>query len=168
MPLCHRIDPSDYMADPPHHLQSECICLHVSLNSLEVLGDLKNGPESPELYQDMINHPSPFYEIYKTCSAMRLDALSLTEVDGVPWVTFVKRAGISERKAAAPFTDPSSTPEEIVFKDLDADTKRTMRCRMWEVVGDEDNACFVLLSLKSLYSDNYRLGVINTQCSPYP
>lgn len=154
--ISSRIDPSEYLLDIPHPIVSECICLHISLNSLEVLGDPNILPASPEFCEQLKSQPSPFHEIYKTSSASVLDSIALIEVNKTPWVTYVKRPFMFR-----PEHGQYIPPEEIIFKDLDSGEKRRMRCKPWEAMSDL--VCPILRFLGLRYTDSCA-GPIYLEC----
>jgi hypothetical protein len=117
-----RIDPSDYSVmteiDPPMPLRYECACLHISLQALEFLGDPKIAPNSLEFCAHASKQPPPFREMARIRSSAPLDAVTLVEYEGMPFVVVVKR------------------PDEVVIKDLTTRTISTLKCEPFEPLSD--------------------------------
>ena len=115
-----RINPSDYShrteIDPPMPLQYECVCLHISLQSLEILGDPKVPQSAQERHTHAANQPPPFREMARIRSSRPLDHAILFEVGGVPFVTVVKK------------------PDEVVVKDLTSRVISTLKCEAFEPI----------------------------------
>lgn len=116
------VDPSDYSPaaeiDAPFPLQYECVCLHISLQALELLSDPEFPPGSPQFRAYAENQSPPFREIARIRSSAALESLSLVEHNGMPYVVFVQR------------------PDKIVIKDLTTTAISTLKCEPFEPFSD--------------------------------
>jgi hypothetical protein len=122
------INPSDYSPtseiDAPFPLQHECVCLHISLQALELLSNPKFPPGSSQFRTYAETQPPPFRELARIRSSAALDSLTLVEHDGMPFVVVVKR------------------PDRVVIKDLTTTMRSTLRCAPFEPFSDLDqNIC---------------------------
>ena len=97
-------------------LQYECVCLHTSLQSLEILGDPKVPQTARELHTHAADQPPPFREMARIRSSRPLDHAILFEVGGMPFVTVVKK------------------PDEVVVKDLTSRVISTLKCEAFEPI----------------------------------
>ena len=99
-------------------LQYECVCLHISLQALELLGDPKISPRSQEFLAHAAKQPPPFREMSRIRSSVPLDVVNLVEYEGMPFVVITKR------------------PDQVVIKDLTYCTISTLNCEPFEPLSD--------------------------------
>ncbi|KAI0937436.1 hypothetical protein AcV5_005347 [Taiwanofungus camphoratus] len=108
------IDISKYSPDHDVDLQVpvkyECVTLHVSLYSLEVLSDPRFVPGSAEFLQHARAQPRPFRIIAVIRTRSPLGPPTLDEVFGSPYLAIVKR------------------PNSIMFKNLNGGAVSTLTC----------------------------------------
>jgi len=120
--LFTRINPSDFSfkteIDPPHPFLYECICLHTSLDSLELLSDPQIIPGSQEFISRASEQNPPFLLVSHMESDVHMDCLTLFEYNEMPYVAFVER------------------PDRIVIIDLTCRVISTMICSKFEQFSD--------------------------------
>lgn len=84
--------------------------LHVSLESLEILGDPRFLPGSQEFLDHAKAQPPPFRRLAVVRSTRFLGPVALDEIFGSPFIAIVRR------------------PNSIMFKDLDGGAVSTITC----------------------------------------
>ncbi|KAH9949414.1 hypothetical protein B0H21DRAFT_133036 [Amylocystis lapponica] len=108
------IDISDYSADyeidSEIPMKYECVSLHVSLEALEILGDLRFVPGSEEFLRHARAQPPPFRRLAIVRTSRRLGIPALDEIWGLPYLAIFKGSKI------------------IIFKDLNGGAVSTMTC----------------------------------------
>lgn len=100
----------DHDVDPQVPVKYECVTLHVSLYSLEVLSDPRFVPGSAEFLQHARAQPRPFRIIAVIRTRSPLGPPTLDEVFGSPYLAIVKR------------------PNSIMFKNLNGGAVSTLTC----------------------------------------
>ncbi|KAF8899288.1 hypothetical protein BD779DRAFT_1465227 [Infundibulicybe gibba] len=108
------VDPSDYSyrttIDPPAPFCYESMCLHISLDSLELLVDPQVVPGSAEFVKRAASQPPPFLEVAYLEADLHIESLSLFDFNGMPYLAVAQQ------------------PDEVVIIDLTSNVISTMIC----------------------------------------
>lgn len=111
------VDPSKFAdksdIDPPGRLRYECVCLLISLETLEELADPAFPPGSSAFLERARLQPPPFYRLSRVRSRSQLDEIDLAQVNGQPYMAIVKK------------------PESIVFKNLNSGDTSSLTIKRW-------------------------------------
>ncbi|KAL6303938.1 hypothetical protein BKA93DRAFT_734009 [Sparassis latifolia] len=101
---------ADHEIDPPVPIKYECVCLHVPLSSLEILGDSRIVPGSEDYLRHAKAQPAPFRPLATVQTRSPLGIPSLDEIFGSPYLAVAKDRN------------------KIVFKKLDGGPATTLHC----------------------------------------
>ncbi|KAL6301301.1 hypothetical protein BKA93DRAFT_828413 [Sparassis latifolia] len=101
---------ADHEIDSPVPIKYECVCLHVPLSSLEVLGDSRIVPGSEEYLRHARAQPAPFRPLATVQTRSPLGIPCLDEIFGSPYLAVAKDRN------------------KIVFKKLDGGPAATLHC----------------------------------------